>query len=178
MIPAAIEAAGYPVLRSDERRFIPARPPPGHWSTAAPEATLSASACTYQGGIMRIRFASYLAMGIVSAFLIVASYAFAAGTFMWLAFAGGIVLFLLGCVEVAISRLKPAVAAPAALVALVGVAMAIVAVAVTERSVGDAGFGLAIATGALSAIGLGTHELAVEDDIHRLDMLVPGSPVA
>jgi hypothetical protein len=124
---------------------------------------------------MRIRFASYLAMGVVSAFLVVASYAFAASTFMWLAFAGGIVLLLLGGLEVAISRRKPAIAAPAALVAVLGVVMAIIAVVVEESSVGDVGFGLAIATGALAALGLATHELAVEDDIHRLDMRVPGS---
>jgi hypothetical protein len=125
---------------------------------------------------MRIRFASYLAMGVVSAFLVVASYAFAASTFMWLAFAGGIVLAALGCVEIAISRRRPAIAAPAALVAVLGVVTAIIAVAVDASSVGDVGFGLAIATGALSALGLATHELAVEDDIHRLDMRVPSPP--
>jgi hypothetical protein len=124
---------------------------------------------------MRIRFASYLAIGVVSAFLIVASYGFAAGTYMWLAFAGGIVLTLLGGVEIATSRRTPAVAVPAALVAILGVAMAIIAVAVVASTVADVAFGLAIATGALSALGLAAHELAVEHDIHRLDMAVPGS---
>ena len=124
---------------------------------------------------MRIRFATYLAIGIVSAFLMVGSYAFAAGTYMWLAFAGGIVIALLGCLEVATSRRNRAVAAPAALVVVLGIAMAIIAVAVAASTVADVAFGLAIATGVLSALGLAAHELAVEHDVHELEMPVPGS---
>jgi hypothetical protein len=125
---------------------------------------------------MRIRFASYLAIGVVSAFLIVASYAFAASTFMWLALAGGIVLIVLGGIEVATSRYRPNLAMPAALVAVLGAAMVIVSLAASDNAIADTGFGLAIATGALSALGLAAHEMAAEQDIHELSMPGPSSP--
>ena len=69
---------------------------------------------------MRIRFASYLAIGIVSAFLIVASYAFAAHTFWWIALIGGIALQLLGLAALASARPSVMLAAPAAISALLG----------------------------------------------------------
>jgi peptidoglycan/LPS O-acetylase OafA/YrhL len=125
---------------------------------------------------MRIRFTSYLTMGIVSAFLVVASYGFVASTYMWLAFAGGIVLALLGCVEVAVSRRKATLAAPAALVTVLGIVMAVVAVVLSLSTVADTAFALAIATGALSALGLAGHELDVEHDIDRHAMPRPGAP--
>jgi hypothetical protein len=125
---------------------------------------------------MRIRFASYLAIGVVSAFLIVASYAFAESTFMWLALAGGIVLILLGALEVATSRYRPNLALPAALVAILGVAMVIVSIAASDSAIADAGFGLAVATGVLSALGLAAHEMVAEQDIHDLSMPGPSSP--
>jgi peptidoglycan/LPS O-acetylase OafA/YrhL len=122
---------------------------------------------------MRIRFASYLMIAVVSAFLIVGSYAFAAGTYVWLAFAGGIVLALLGYIEVVTSRRRPRVAAPAALVAVLGVAMVIVAIALDDPTVADTVFGLSIATGVLSALGLAAHEMDVEHDLHELGMPGP-----
>jgi hypothetical protein len=125
---------------------------------------------------MRIRFASYLAIGVVSAFLIVASYAFAASTFMWLALAGGIVLILLGGLEVATSRYRPNLAMPAALVAVLGVALVIVSIAASDSAIADAGFGIAIATGVLAALGLAAHEVVVEHDITELSMPGPSSP--
>ena len=54
--------------------------------------------------IMRIRFVSYLGMGIISAFLIVSSYAFTEGTFKWLAFVGGIALAVIGAIGFLSSR--------------------------------------------------------------------------
>jgi hypothetical protein len=123
--------------------------------------------------IMRIRFASYLAIGVVSAFLIVGSYGFAEGTFKWIAFTGGLVLALLGVIETSVSRSKPAVATPAALIAALGVVMAVLAITLAIATAADWGFGLAIATGALAMLGLAAHEAAVERDIHELDMRAP-----
>jgi peptidoglycan/LPS O-acetylase OafA/YrhL len=125
---------------------------------------------------MRIRFASYLTIGVVSAFVAVASYGFADDTFKWLAFVGGIVLALLGLIETAVSRRKPMVAAPAAVTVVLGVAMAILAVALSLATAADWGFGLAIATGGLAVLGLAAHEAAVERDIHELDMPAPTLP--
>jgi hypothetical protein len=119
---------------------------------------------------MRTRFLTYLGMGVVSAFLIVASYAFVAGTFMWLAFAGGIVLAVLGIAEVAVSRGRPMLAGPATVVALLGVVMAILAVSIATGSVADWAFGLAIATAGLSVLGLLGHEVDAE---HQAGAIAP-----
>ncbi len=119
---------------------------------------------------MRTRFVTYLAMGVVSAFLIVGSYAFAAGTFMWLAFAGGIALAILGIAEVAVSRGRPLLAGPATLIALLGVVMAILAVSIATGSVADWAFGIAIATSVLSVLGLFGHEVDAE---HRAGAIAP-----
>jgi hypothetical protein len=122
---------------------------------------------------MRIRFAGYLAMGIVSAFLIVASYAFVADTFWWIALIGGIVLALLGVVEVAVSRRRVALAAPAAVTAVLGAVMAVISLAASVSVTADWGFGLAVATAALSVLGLTEHELVIEHDIDH-----PGMPAS
>ena len=118
--------------------------------------------------VMRIRFASYLAMGIVSAFLIVSSYAFDEGTFMWLAFGGGLALAVVAAIDVLSARGRPLTAAPAALIAVVGVVMAILAVTLAEADVADTAFGMSIATGILSVLGLWAHELATEHDVRAL----------
>lgn len=115
---------------------------------------------------MRIRFAGYLAMGIVSAFLIAASYAFVAGTFWWIALIGGVVLALLGLGELVASPRASALIAPAAVTALLGAAMAVISMAATATVASDWGLGLAIATAALSVLGLTEHELVVERDVH------------
>jgi peptidoglycan/LPS O-acetylase OafA/YrhL len=124
-----------------------------------------------QGDIMRIRFAGYLAMGVASAFLIVASYAFVADTFWWIALIGGIVIALLGVAEVAVSRRRAALTAPAGLAAVLGAAMAVIAAAASVDVTADWGFGLAIATAALSVAGLTEHELVAERDVRH-----PGTP--
>ncbi len=116
---------------------------------------------------MRTRFAGYLAMGVVSAFLIIASYAFVASTFWWIALIGGIVLAVLAVAEVGVSRRMPALAAPAALNGVLGIVMAIIAVAASEATTADWGFGLAIATAALSVIGLTGHELLAEREVEQ-----------
>ena len=121
---------------------------------------------------MRTRFAGYLSMGVVSAFLIVASYAFVADTFWWIALIGGLVLAVLAVAEVAASRLRPALAAPAVINGLLGIVMAIIALAASSATAADWGFGLAIATAALSVLGLTEHELLVERDVHH----GPGMP--
>jgi peptidoglycan/LPS O-acetylase OafA/YrhL len=118
--------------------------------------------------VMRIRFFSYLAMGIISAFLIVGSYAFADGTFMWIAFAGGIALACIAIFDAVSSRRRPLTAVPAGVIAIVGVVMAVLAVTLAEANVGDAAFGMSIATGILSAIGLWGHELQAERDVRML----------
>jgi hypothetical protein len=115
--------------------------------------------------IMRIRFGSYLAMGIVSAFLIVSSYAFSEGTFIWIAFGGGIALVVLAAIDVLNTRRVPLTAAPAALIAAVGVVMAILAITLPQVDAADVAFGLSIGTGILSVLGLSIHELATESDV-------------
>jgi hypothetical protein len=115
---------------------------------------------------MRVRFASYLAVGIASAFLIVASYAFAAHTFWWVALIGGIALVLLGVAGLVPARRPVALAAPAALAALLGLVLAVISVAASHATTADWGFGLAIAGGAMSVLGLTEHELVDERGVH------------
>jgi peptidoglycan/LPS O-acetylase OafA/YrhL len=132
---------------------------------------VSHSTPTRKEDIMRIRFAGYLAIGVVSAFLIVASYAFVADTFWWIALIGGIVIALVGVAEVAVSRRPAGLIAPAGLAALLGAAMAVIAVAASVDVTADWGFGLAITTAALSVAGLTEHELVAERDVRH-----PGTP--
>lgn len=120
---------------------------------------------------MRKHFAGYLTMGVVSAFLVVASYAFVADTFWWIALIGGVALALLGTAEVIVSPRRALFTAPAGLAALLGVAMAVIAVAASVDVAADWGLGLAIATGGLSVVGLTEHELLVERDTGH-----PGMP--
>jgi hypothetical protein len=120
---------------------------------------------------MRIRFVGYLAMGSASAFLIVASYAFVPDTFWWIALAGGILLALLGIAEVVVARRRPALTAPAAVAALLGAVIAIIAVAASVDVTTDWGFGLAIATAGLSVLGPAEHEVLVERHVEH-----PGTP--
>jgi hypothetical protein len=115
--------------------------------------------------IMRTRFAGYLAMGVVSAFLIVASYAFVADTFWWIALIGGLVLAVLAVAEVVASRRRPALTAPAVINGLLGIVMAVIALAASAATAADWGFGLAIATAALSVLGLTEHELFTEREL-------------
>jgi hypothetical protein len=121
---------------------------------------------------MRTRFAGYLSMGVVSAFLIVASYAFVADTFWWIALIGGIALALLAIAEIGVSRSLPMIAAPAVINGVLGVVMAVIAIVASATTAADWGFGLAIATAALSALGLVEHELLAERDVHH----GPGMP--
>lgn len=116
---------------------------------------------------MRTRFAGYLAMGVVSAFLIVASYAFAANTFWWIALIGGIVLAVLALAEVGVTRQPPMVTLPAVINGVLGIVMAIIALAASAATAADWGFGLAIATAVLSVLGLTEHELLAERDVHH-----------
>jgi len=116
---------------------------------------------------MRTRFAGYLSMGVVSAFLIVASYAFVADTFWWIALIGGIALAVLAVAEVVAARRPPMLTVPAVITGVLGVVMAIIAVAASAATAADWGFGLAIATAALSAIGLTEHELLAEREVHH-----------
>jgi len=121
---------------------------------------------------MRTRFAGYLSMGVVSAFLIVASYAFVADTFWWIALIGGIALALLAIAEIGVSRSLPMIAAPAVINGVLGVVMAVIAIVASATTAADWGFGLAIATAARSALGLVEHELLVEREVHH----GPGMP--
>ena len=125
---------------------------------------------------MRIRFMSYLGIGVVSGFLIAASYAFVADTFWWIAMIGGIVLAVLAFAEIAMTRGRVELAVPAGLVTLLGIVMAVIAVAATATAAANWGFGLAIATAGLAVIGLLGHEAAAERDLHRRDRGRPPAP--
>jgi hypothetical protein len=87
------------------------------WEIARPAAKVRGvqQHTDHEEDIMRIRFAGYLTIGVMSAFLIVTSYAFVADTFWWIALIGGIVIALVGVAEVAVSRRPAGLVAPAGL---------------------------------------------------------------
>jgi peptidoglycan/LPS O-acetylase OafA/YrhL len=124
----------------------------------------------------RTRFVSYLAMAVLSGFLIVASYAFVANTFWWIALVGGVLLALLGIAEIGAARRRDELVVPAALVAVVGVVMGVIAVAATAATAANWGFALAIATAALAVIGLVGHEADAEREIDREHRHRPAMP--
>ncbi len=64
----------------------------------------------------------------------------------------------------------------AARVAVLGGAMAIVSIAASDGAMADAGFGLAIASGVLSALGPAGHEIVVGHGIYEPSMPSSGPP--
>ena len=109
---------------------------------------------------MRIRYLSYLSLGVVAAFLVVATYAFDASTVAALAFGLGIVMLVVSAaIAVRYREDLPSLAVGAA-IAVVSAWTVLASLVFSNGTVEDLTFASAIAIGALSALGLTAHELS------------------
>jgi hypothetical protein len=129
---------------------------------------------------MRIRYASYLSLGVAAAFVVVATAAFSLPTIAALALAFGIGWLAVSLAVVALStgRAVGRKQYPKDMVsALIGGAIAVVSAWTIVQSqvfslstVDNLTFASALAVGALSVIGLTAHELRAERVVHSLEV--------
>ncbi|MDO8213375.1 hypothetical protein [Conexibacter sp. CPCC 206217] len=118
---------------------------------------------------MSIRYLTNIAIGIVGAFLVVATQAFTPNWIQWLAFSVGTiaVLVALGSLAVVRDRVHQATAVTAAAVGIGLVAMSLLFAANVVYALALAG-GLALA--AIALVGLSAHELRTERVVHELSV--------
>jgi hypothetical protein len=119
---------------------------------------------------MRIRYISYLSLGVAAAFLVVATYAFSLSTIAALSIGVGVAMLAVSLgVTVRYRNDLPSLAVSGAIAAVS--AWTIVASQVFAQStVDDLTFASALAVGALAAIGLTAHELDTERVVHKLEV--------
>jgi len=119
---------------------------------------------------MRIRYISYLSLGVAAAFLVVATYAFSLSTIAALSLGVGIAMLAVSLrVAIRYRNDLPSLAISGAIAAVS--AWTIVASQVFAQStVDDLTFASALAVGALAAIGLSAHELDTERVVHKLEV--------
>jgi hypothetical protein len=127
-----------------------------------------------QGGTMT-RYLSNLALGVLGAFLVVATFAFAVGTFATLMFAIAIAATLVGLGMAAgiHDRAQRGIGALAAVVAIWTIVASLVFVPATALWLG---FASALALAGLAIVGLTVHELTVERVVHSLDVAPESAP--
>ena len=119
---------------------------------------------------MRIRYLYYLSLGVVAAFLVVATYAFDASTVAALAFGLGIVMLVVSAgIAVRYREDLPSLAVGAA-IAVVSAWTVLASLVFSNGTVEDLTFASAIAIGALSVLGLTAHELSAERVVHSLEV--------
>jgi|Tabmets5t2r1_1033131.scaffolds.fasta_scaffold26521_2 hypothetical protein len=119
---------------------------------------------------MRIRYLSYLTLGVVAAFLVAATFAFAASTVVALAFGLGIAMLLVSAgIAVRYREDLPSLAIGAG-IAVVSAWTILASLVFSNGTVDDLAFASAIAIGALSVLGLTAHELSAERVVHALEV--------
>jgi hypothetical protein len=119
---------------------------------------------------MRIRYVSYLTLGVVAAFLVVATFAFDASTVVALAFGLGIAMLVVSVgLAVRYRGDLPSLVIGAA-IAVVSAWTILASLVFSNGTVDDLAFASAIAIGALSVLGLTAHELGAEHVVHSLEV--------
>ena len=119
---------------------------------------------------MRIRYISYLSLGVAAAFLVVATYAFSLSTIDALTFGVGIAMLAVSLgVAVRYRDDLPSLAVGGP-IAAVSVWMVVSSLAFSNSTVDDLTFASALVVAALAAIGLTAHELDTERVVHKLEV--------
>jgi hypothetical protein len=117
---------------------------------------------------MRIRYISYLSLGVAAAFLVVATYAFSLSTIASLSLGVGVAMLAVS-LGVALRYRKdlPTLAVSGA-IAAVSAWIVVESQIFAQSTVSDVTFAFALASAGLAAIGLTAHELDTERVVHRL----------
>jgi uncharacterized membrane protein len=119
---------------------------------------------------MRIRYISHLSLGVVAAFLVVATYAFSPPTIAALSLGVGV-----GILAVSLgvaSRYRndlPSLVVNGA-IAAVSAWMIVSSQVFSQTTVDNLTFASALAVGALAIVGLTAHELDTERVVHKLEV--------
>jgi hypothetical protein len=119
---------------------------------------------------MRVRYISYLSLGVAAAFLVVATYAFSLSTIAALSLGVGVGMLAVSLgVAIRYRNDLPSLAVSGA-VAAVSAWMIVSSQVFGQSTVDDLTFASALAVGALAAIGLTQHELDTERVVHKLEV--------
>jgi hypothetical protein len=118
---------------------------------------------------MRIRYLSYLALGVAAAFLAVSTAAFSLSTVVGLSIGLGIAMLAVA-VNIAIrNRHDLPSLVVGACIAAVSAWTVLAALVFSKGTVDDLSFASALAIGALTVVGLTVHELDAERAVHSLE---------
>jgi hypothetical protein len=119
---------------------------------------------------MRIRYLSYIALGVAAAFLVVATAVFPLSTVVELSLGIGVAMLVVSLFIA--ERFRDDV--PSVLLGLAGAAasawMIVESQIYSASTVDDVTFASALAIAAIALIGLTAHELSAERVVHRLDV--------
>jgi hypothetical protein len=119
---------------------------------------------------MRIRYISYLSLGVAAAFLVVATYAFSLSTIVALSLGLGIAMLAVSLGVAARYRSDLSTLVVSGAIAAVSAWMIVSSQVFAQSTVDDLTFASALAVGALAAIGLTAHELDTERVVHKLEV--------
>jgi hypothetical protein len=119
---------------------------------------------------MRIRYFSYLALGVAAAFLAVATAAFSLSTVVALSIGIGIAMLAVSVNITIRNRKDPPSLVVGACIALVSAWTILAALVFSKGTVDDLTFSSALAIGALTVVGLTVHELEAERTMDSLEV--------
>jgi FtsH-binding integral membrane protein len=119
---------------------------------------------------MRIRYSSYLSLGVAAAFLVVATYAFSLSTIATLSLGVGVAMLAVSLGVAARYRNDLPTLVVSGAIAVVSAWIVVASQVFAQSTVSDLTFASAIAVGALAAIGLTANEVDTERVVHKLEV--------
>jgi hypothetical protein len=119
---------------------------------------------------MRIRYISFLSLGVAAAFLVVATYAFSLSTIAALSLGLGVAMLGVSLGVAARYRKDLPSLVVSGAIAAVSAWMVISSQVFAQSTVSDMTFALALAIGGLAAVGLTANELDTERVVHKLEV--------
>jgi hypothetical protein len=122
---------------------------------------------------MRIRYLSYLALGVAAAFLAVATAAFSLSTVVGLSIGVGIAMLAVSVGIAVRNRNDLPSFVIGVCIAAISAWTILAALVFSKGTVDDLTFASALAIGALSVVGLTVHELDAERAVHSLEAREP-----
>jgi hypothetical protein len=119
---------------------------------------------------MRIRYISYLSLGVAAAFLVVATYAFSLSTIAALSLGLGVAMLAVSLGVAARYRNDLPSLVVSGAIAAVSAWIIVSSQVFAQSTVSDLTFASALAVGALATVGLTAHELDTERVVHKLEV--------
>jgi hypothetical protein len=119
---------------------------------------------------MRIRYISYLSLGVAAAFLVVATYAFSLSTIAALSLGLGVAMLAVSLGVAARYRSDVPSLVVSGAIAAVSAWIIVSSQVFAQSTVSDLTFASALAVGALATVGLTAHELDTERVVHKLEV--------